>query len=134
MEANNSWKGLKLKNERNSVKVGKGEINISLKSYSDHDTLEGYSVSLYNHGAATSGVEYIDMSDAKLRGAEKSNTHNAVVLWGNTFYYYDNADITQALAVFTATNSLGKTANVIKATGTVKFTADLDKAKEAVGV
>ena len=125
---------MKLKDERNSVKVGKGEVTISLRSYSDHETLEGYSISLYNHRASTSGVEHISMDEAKLRGAEKSNTHNAVVLWGNTFYYYDNADITQALAVFTATNSLGKTANVIKATGTVKFTADLDKAREVVEV
>ena len=95
-----------------------------MRSHFDHETLDGYSVSLHNDGASTSGVEYINIDQAHLKdGLCPPETHHKVVVqWGDTFYTYENVDTTLALAVFTATNSLGKTANVIKQTGTLERT------------
>ncbi len=112
-----------MENEKNTLEVGEGSITTSLTSYSDHELLEGFEVSLFNHGASTAGVKNISIKvNVKLRDAEKaSDTYNATISWGDKIYYYRNADLTEALAIFTVTQSLGKTANAIKASGTLNF-------------
>lgn len=120
--------GVKLKeiDEYKSVEVGEGKVGFSLHSYFEHEKLDGYQISLNNDGASTSGVEYINIDQSHLN--KKSALcppeahHKVTVKWGDTFYTYRDADVTLALAVFTATNSLGKTANVIKQTGTLERT------------
>ena len=49
------------------------------------------------------------------------SSNHVSVSWNDVHYHYEGVDVLKALAVFYTTESLGKTANYIKANGTVIF-------------
>ncbi len=87
----------------NTHDVGAGRISV----YFSND--EGRYTTFTDHGATTSGVEYIGV-----------HAHGGTSIhWNNAIYSYTGGDPLAIVATFAATLSMGKTANFVKATCTL---------------
>lgn len=70
----------------------------------------GNGVWLQSINGFSSCVDFINLS-----------SEHVSVSWNGVHYHYKGVDVVKALAVFYTTDSLGKTANYIKANGQVTF-------------
>ena len=87
----------------NTHDVPNGRINV----YFSND--EGRYTTFCDHGATTSGVDYIGV-----------HAHGGTSIhWNNAIYSYTGGDPLAIVATFAATLSMGKTANYVKRTSTL---------------
>ena len=94
----------------NTHEVGDGRISV----YFSND--EGRYTTFCDHGATTSGVDYIGV-----------HAHGGTSIhWNNAIYSYTGGDPLAIVATFAATLSMGKTANFIKATSTLVRKTPMD--------
>ena len=85
----------------NTHKLGNGRMTITSNDYGS-----GTYTTICDHGATTSGVDYITVH---------ANGHTSIH-WNGTIYAYTGGDPLAIVSFFASTLSMGKTANLIKRT------------------
>ena len=95
----------------NTHEVGTGRITVTSNDYGT-----GTYTTMCDHGATTSGATYIGVfADG-----------NAHVHWNGTYYSYKGGNALDIVSFFASTMSMGKTANLIKRTSTLDYSAPLE--------